>query len=50
MASLNLEELALLGRQFTWKNPREIPTYGKLEKILASTPWEHKFLFVSVWG
>ena len=40
---LNLRELELSGRQFTWANSRSIPTYEKLDRILVSTEWELKF-------
>jgi exonuclease III len=38
--SLDLKEIALTGRQFTWANRREVPTYEKLDRILASVEWE----------
>jgi hypothetical protein len=46
--SLDLREIALSGRQFTWANRRENPTYEKLDRILASVSWEQKFPLVSV--
>jgi endonuclease/exonuclease/phosphatase family metal-dependent hydrolase len=46
--SLDLRELALSGRQFTWANRRDTPTYEKLDRILASVDWEQKFPLVSV--
>jgi exonuclease III len=46
--SLDLREIALSGRQFTWANRRENPTYEKLDRILASVSWEQKCLLASV--
>jgi hypothetical protein len=46
--SLNLREIVLSGRQFTWANRRDTPTYEKLDRILASVEWEQKFPLVSV--
>jgi exonuclease III len=46
--SLDLREIALSGRQFTWANRRETPTYEKLDIFLASVEWEQKFPLVSV--
>ena len=40
---LNLRELDLTGRQFTWANSNVIPTFEKLDRILMSTEWEQKF-------
>jgi hypothetical protein len=46
--SLNLREIALSGRQYTWASRRETPTYEKLDRVLASVEWEQKFPLVSV--
>jgi hypothetical protein len=46
--SLNLREIALSGRQFTWANRRENPTYEKLDRVLAIVNWEQKFPLVTV--
>jgi hypothetical protein len=46
--SLDLRELALSGRQFTWENRRDNPTYEKLDRVLASVSWEQKYPLVSV--
>ncbi|PVH35203.1 hypothetical protein PAHAL_7G126000 [Panicum hallii] len=40
---LNLRELELTGRQFTWANSRANPTYERLDRILMSTEWELHF-------
>jgi hypothetical protein len=34
--SFNLREIALSGRQYTWANRRDNPTYEKLDRTLAS--------------
>jgi hypothetical protein len=46
--SLNLRELIMSGRQFTWASRRQIPTYEKLDRVLASVEWEHKYPLASV--
>jgi hypothetical protein len=46
--SLDLREIILSGRQFTWASRREIPTYDKLDRVLANIEWEQKFPLVSV--
>jgi hypothetical protein len=46
--NLNLREIALSGRQFTWASRRTIPTYEKLDRVLASVEWEQKFPLVTV--
>jgi hypothetical protein len=46
--SLNLRELRLLGRHFTWANILQCPTFEKLDRILVSTEWEVKFPQVMV--
>jgi hypothetical protein len=46
--SLDLREIALSGRQFTWANHHEVQTFKKLDRIQASVEWENKFPLVSV--
>jgi exonuclease III len=46
--SLNLREIALSGRQFTWASRRVNPTFEKLDRVLASVDWEQKFPLVTV--
>jgi hypothetical protein len=47
--SLDLREIALLsGRQLTWANRRETPTFEKLDRFLASVEWKNKFTLVTV--
>jgi hypothetical protein len=43
ISSLDLRELQLLGRQFTWANNLSIPTYEKLDRTKVSTDWELKY-------
>ena len=38
--SLDLREIDLTGRQFTWANSLPIPTYEKLDRVLTSVEWE----------
>lgn len=45
-----MREIALTGRQYTWENFLENPTYEKLDRVLASVQWEHKFPLVTVWA
>ena len=46
--SLDLREIDLTSRQFTWANSLSIPTFKKLDRVLASVEWEQKFLLVTV--
>ena len=46
--SLDRREIDLSGRQYTWANNLENPTYEKLDRVLTSVDWEHKFHLVSV--
>jgi exonuclease III len=41
--SLDLREIALPERQFTWENNMPTPTFEKLDRILTSTDWELKY-------
>jgi endonuclease/exonuclease/phosphatase family metal-dependent hydrolase len=45
---LRRREIALTGRQFTWASRRDERTYEKLDRVLASISWEHKFPLVTV--
>jgi hypothetical protein len=40
---LNLRELEMTERKFTWANNLQNPTYEKLGRILMSIEWEQKF-------
>jgi hypothetical protein len=33
----------MLGRQYTWANSLQTPTFEKLDRILISTEWEEKY-------
>jgi hypothetical protein len=35
--SLDLQEIEMSGRKFTWANSRRVPTYEKLDRVLVST-------------
>ncbi|PWZ12203.1 hypothetical protein Zm00014a_002255 [Zea mays] len=41
--TLNLRELEMQGRKFTWMSARENPTFEKLDRFLVSSEWEHEF-------
>jgi hypothetical protein len=45
---LNLRELEMSGRKFTWANAPPNPTFEKLDKILVSTEWEQEFPLANV--
>ena len=40
--SLNLRELKIFGRKFTWANSLPIPTYERLERVLVNPKWEQQ--------
>ena len=46
--SLDLREIELSGRKFTWANTLPIPMFEKLDRVLASIEWEQKFPLVTV--
>jgi hypothetical protein len=46
--SLDLQEIALSGRQITWASCRETPNFEKLDRVLASVEWKNKFPLVSL--
>jgi hypothetical protein len=46
--SLDLREITMAGRQFTWAGPGDNPTFEKLDRVLASTEWEIQFPLTSV--
>jgi len=35
----HLQEIALVGRRFTWSSERERPTLERLDRFLASVDW-----------
>ena len=46
--TLNLRELEMTGRKYTWANYAEVPTYEKLDRILVIIEWEQKFPLASI--
>lgn len=46
--SLDLREVSMTGRQFTWANNLPEPTYEKLDRVLMDTNWELKYPMMSV--
>jgi hypothetical protein len=46
--SLDLREVTMVGRQFTWTNSLLNPTFEKLDRVLMDANWESKFPMVSV--
>ena len=45
---LDLREIEMSGRKITWANSRDVPTFERLDMVLASTEWEHKLPLVTV--
>lgn len=43
VATLELQDLHLHGRCFTWSNERENPTLVRLDRVLVSIDWDEKF-------
>lgn len=43
MDDLELKDIHLHGRRYTWSNERENPTLVKLDRVLASVDWEELF-------
>jgi endonuclease/exonuclease/phosphatase family metal-dependent hydrolase len=46
--SLDLREVLMVGRQFTWANSLPDPTYEKLDRVLMDTDWEDRYPLVTV--
>jgi hypothetical protein len=46
--SLDLREVSMIGRQFTWANCLPEPTFEKLDRVLMDSEWELKYPMVSV--
>ena len=44
----NLREVDMIGRQYTWANKLDPPTFEKLDRVLISTEWESKYPKVKV--
>jgi exonuclease III len=41
--SLDLKEMVMAGRQFTWAGAGDNPTFERLDRVLVSTEWEIQF-------
>ena len=41
-------EIQLSGRQYTWSNNQEDPTFSLLDRVLVSPSWEELFPLVTV--
>jgi hypothetical protein len=41
--SMELKEILLIGRRFTWSNQREVPTLVKLDHVFCTADWEDFF-------
>ena len=46
--NLDLREIVLSGRQYTWTNSLDNPTFEKLDRVLMNIDWEYKFPLVTV--
>jgi endonuclease/exonuclease/phosphatase family metal-dependent hydrolase len=46
--NLNLKEIVLSVRQYTWASRQTSPTFENLDRVLASVEWEQKYPLVSV--
>jgi hypothetical protein len=46
--SLDLREIVMTGRQYTWAGSGDNPTYEKIDRILVSTEWEINFSLAKV--
>ena len=40
---LELKEIQLLGRRYTWSNERDSPTLVKLDRVLCTNDWDDLF-------
>jgi hypothetical protein len=41
--SLDIREIEMSGRQYTWAGSGDDPTFEKLDRVLVSAEWEQKF-------
>lgn len=48
IGGLNLKEIEMSGRQFTWANRLPVPTYEKLDRVLVATEWDSNVLLSTV--
>jgi hypothetical protein len=44
---VNLREIEMSGRKYTWANSLANPTYERLDRMLVSTEWEQN---ISLWS
>ncbi|KAG2609329.1 hypothetical protein PVAP13_4KG016700, partial [Panicum virgatum] len=45
---LDLRELEMSGRKYTWANSMPNPTYEKLDRVLVSTEWEQHYPLATI--
>jgi hypothetical protein len=43
LSDLELKELYLNGRRFTWSNERQHPTLERLDRVFSTIDWEEQF-------
>ena len=43
LSLLELKEIYLNGRRFTWSNERQQPTMEKLDRVFSTVDWEERF-------
>jgi hypothetical protein len=48
IGSLDLREIEMSGRKFTWANSRRVPTYERPDRVLVSIEWEQNYPLVTV--
>jgi endonuclease/exonuclease/phosphatase family metal-dependent hydrolase len=48
IGGLNLRDLEMSGRKFTWTNTLPNPTYEKIDRIMMSIEWEQNFPLANV--
>jgi hypothetical protein len=45
---LDLREIEMSRRKYTWANSNWVPTFERLDRVLVSTEWEQKYPLVAV--
>jgi exonuclease III len=48
IGGLNLRDLEMSGRKFTWTNTLPNPTYEKIDRIMMSIEWEQNIPLANV--
>jgi endonuclease/exonuclease/phosphatase family metal-dependent hydrolase len=43
LSDLELKELYLNGRRFTWSNERQHPTLERLDRVFSTVDWQEQF-------